>query len=68
MTKCKEKMEKTVAVLKEDLHSVRAGRANPQLLDRITVEYYGAPTPLKQLAGVSAPEPRLWWYHLLIQH
>ncbi len=57
--KMKEKMEKTVAVLKEDLHSVRAGRANPQLLDRITVEYYGAPTPLKQLAGVSAPEPRL---------
>jgi len=57
--KMQEKMEKTVAVLKEDLHSVRAGRANPQLLDRITVEYYGAPTPLKQLAGVSAPEPRL---------
>ena len=54
-----EKMQKTVKVFKEDLHSIRAGRANPALLDRITVEYYGTPTPLKQIAGVSAPEPRL---------
>jgi ribosome recycling factor len=46
-------------VLKEDLHSVRAGRANPQLLDRVVVEYYGSPTPLKSLATISAPEPRL---------
>ncbi|NLK71550.1 MAG: ribosome recycling factor [Clostridiales bacterium] len=57
------KMTKTIEVLKDELKSVRAGRANPALLDRIVVEYYGAPTPLKQLANVSAPEPRL----LLIQ-
>lgn len=54
-----EKMQKTISVLKEDLHSVRAGRANPQLLDRVVVEYYGSPTPLKSLATISAPEPRL---------
>lgn len=53
------KMTKTIEVLKDELKSVRAGRANPALLDRIVVEYYGAPTPLKQLANVSAPEPRL---------
>ncbi len=54
-----EKMEKSISVLKEELQSVRAGRANPALLDRIEVNYYGSPTPLKQIASVSAPEPRL---------
>jgi ribosome recycling factor len=54
-----EKMQKTVKVFKDDLNSIRAGRANPALLDRIVVEYYGTPTPLKQIANVSAPEPRL---------
>jgi len=54
-----EKMEKTIRVLKDDLHSIRAGKANPVLLDQITVEYYGSPTPLKQLAAISVPEPRL---------
>lgn len=54
-----EKMEKTIRVLKDDLHSIRAGRANPVLLDQITVEYYGSPTPLKQLAAISVPEPRM---------
>ncbi len=54
-----EKMEKTISVLKEDLGVIRAGRANPTLLDKIVVDYYGSPTPLKQIAGVSAPEPRL---------
>lgn len=54
-----EKMEKTIRVLKDELHSIRAGRANPVLLDQITVEYYGAVTPLKQLAAISVPEPRL---------
>jgi len=54
-----EKMKKSIGVLKEELHSVRAGRANPALLDRITINYYGADTPLKQIANVSAPEPRL---------
>lgn len=53
------KMTKTISVLKEELHTVRAGKANPTLLDRISVEYYGAVTPLSQLAGISAPEPRL---------
>lgn len=54
-----EKMEKTINVLKDELHSIRAGRANPMLLDQISVEYYGADTPLKQLAAISVPEPRL---------
>ncbi len=54
-----EKMEKTIRVLKDELHSIRAGKANPLILDRITVEYYGAETPLKQLAAISVPEPRM---------
>ncbi len=54
-----QKMKKSIGVLKEELLSIRAGRANPALLDRITVNYYGSETPLKQIAGVSAPEPRL---------
>lgn len=52
------KMDKTKAVLKEDLNTVRAGRANPALLDRIMVEYYGTPTPLKNISNISAPDPR----------
>ncbi len=55
----KERMGKAITALKSDMNSVRAGRANPSLLDRITVEYYGTITPLKQMATVSAPEPRL---------
>lgn len=54
-----EKMSKTISVYKEELQSIRAGRANPALLDRITVDYYGQITPLKQVGSVSAPEPRL---------
>lgn len=54
-----EKMDKTVSVLKEDLNHIRAGRANPLILDRISVNYYGADTPLKQLASISVPEPRM---------
>lgn len=54
----KEKMEKTISVFKEDLAVIRAGRANPKMLDKIIVDYYGTPTPLKQMAGVSTPEPR----------
>jgi ribosome recycling factor len=52
-------MKKTQDVLKRELQSLRAGRANPQLLDRITVDYYGTQTPLKQMANISAPEPRM---------
>ena len=54
-----EKMDKTIEVLKRDLASIRTGRASTSLLDRVMVEYYGAPTPVKQVANVSAPEPRL---------
>lgn len=55
----RKRMKKTIQVLEGDLQSIRAGRANPSLLDRISVEYYGQMTPLNQIAGVSAPEPRL---------
>lgn len=54
-----EKMTKTVAVLDRDYKSIRAGRANVSVLDRITVDYYGAPTPIQQMAAVSVPEPRI---------
>jgi len=54
-----EKMEKAVSVAKEELGSVRTGRANPGMFARIVVDYYGAPTPLNQLAGVSIPEARM---------
>ncbi len=55
----KSRMEKTISVFKEELQSIRAGRANTSLLDRIEVEYYGQMTPLNQVAGIAAPEPRL---------
>lgn len=54
-----EKMAKSIAVLEKDLATLKAGRANPQILDRITVEYYGTATPLNQMANISAPEPRV---------
>lgn len=54
-----ERMGKAVDALRRDLNGVRTGRANPALVDRLTVEYYGAPTPLNQMAGISVPEPRL---------
>ncbi len=56
--KLEEKMEKTISVLKDELLTIRAGRANPNMLDRVMVDYYGTMTPLKQMAGVSSPEPR----------
>jgi ribosome recycling factor len=55
----KERMEKAVESLQTDLMALRTGRASPALLDRVRVEYYGTPTPLNQLATISAPEPRL---------
>ena len=55
----KEKMGKTCAVLQKELATLRAGRANPQILDKITVDYYGTPTPLNQLGNISSPEPRM---------
>ena len=54
-----EKMNKTVAVLERDFKAVRAGRANASVLDRVTVDYYGVPTPVQQMAAVSVPEPRV---------
>ena len=55
----KDKMEKTIAAFQNELNGIRAGRANAQLLDRMTVDYYGAQTPINQVATVSTPEPRL---------
>lgn len=55
----KEKMGKTKAVLEREYASLRAGRANAQVLDRIMVDYYGTPTPINQTGNISAPEPRL---------
>ena len=54
-----EKMQKTVDFLGEDFMTIRAGRANPHVLDRIMVEYYGTPTPLQQVANISVPEARM---------
>lgn len=53
-----ERSKKTIAILKEDLNTVRAGRANPALLDKVMVDYYGSPTPLKNLSNISVPDPR----------
>ncbi len=54
-----EKMKKTIHVLKDELAGVRAGRANPAILDKLTVDYYGTPTPINQIASVSVPEARV---------
>ncbi len=53
-----EKMQKTIEVVKANFAAVRAGRANAGVLDRITVDYYGAPTPLNQVANIGSPDPR----------
>lgn len=55
----KTKMEKTISVYQENLSEVRAGRANPAILNKIKVDYYGVPTPITQVAGISVPEARL---------
>ena len=54
-----EKMEKTMANLDSELATIRAGRANPNVLNKIMVDYYGSPTPIQQVANVSVPEPRM---------
>ena len=56
--KAEEKMQKALAALNSNFNTIRAGRANPAVLDRITVEYYGTPTPLNQMAAISVPDPR----------
>ncbi len=55
----KEKMSKTISVYSENLSEIRAGRANPAILNKIKVDYYGVPTPISQVAGISVPEARL---------
>ena len=59
----KAKMDKAVAAMESDFAAIRAGRANPAILDRVTVDYYGTPTPLAQVGTISVPDPR----QLLIQ-
>ena len=54
-----ERSKKTISILKEDLNTVRAGRANPAILNKVKIDYYGTPTPINQVAGVSVPEARL---------
>lgn len=58
-TNLKEKMKKTISVYSEKLAEVRAGRANPAILNKIKIDYYGTPTPINQVAGISVPEARL---------
>ncbi|KPJ67053.1 hypothetical protein AMJ44_07445 [candidate division WOR-1 bacterium DG_54_3] len=58
LKECETKMRKAVEVLKKNFAAVRTGRANPALLDHVTVNYYGTSVPLKQLASISTPEPR----------
>jgi len=58
-TNIEERMNKTVNVFEENLSEIRAGRANPAILNKISVEYYGTPTPINQVAGISVPEARL---------
>ena len=53
-----DKMQKTIEVVKNDFASVRAGRANAAVLDKISVDYYGSPTPINQVAAISSPDPR----------
>ena len=55
----KKKMNKTISVFDENLSEIRAGRANPAILNKITVDYYGVPTPINQVAGISVPEARM---------
>ena len=54
-----ERMDKSISVFEENLSEIRAGRANPAILNKITVDYYGVPTPINQVAGISVPEARL---------
>ena len=57
--KYEEKMKKTLASLESELVTIRAGRANPHILDKLAVDYYGAPTPLQQVANITVPEARM---------
>ena len=54
-----DKMDKSISILQENLAEVRAGRANPAILNKVMIDYYGTPTPINQVAGISVPEARL---------
>ena len=54
-----EKMQKTIAAFQNEMNSIRAGRANPSVLDRVMVDYYGSPTPIAQVGSISVPEPHM---------
>ena len=58
-TNLKQRMEKSIGAFQEKLSEIRAGRANPAILNKIKVDYYGVPTPINQMAGISVPEARL---------
>lgn len=59
LVRFEEKMQKSLEAMNKDFAAIRAGRANPKILDQIQVDYYGTPTPIQQVANVSVPEPRL---------
>ncbi|HEX3907015.1 MAG TPA: ribosome-recycling factor, partial [Mycobacteriales bacterium] len=59
LLEAEEKMDKAVNVLRDDLATIRTGRATPAMFSKIVVDYYGAPTPVNQLASFSVPEPRM---------
>ena len=59
LLECEEKMDKAVQVARDDMGSIRTGRANPSMFGKIVAEYYGAPTPVNQLASFQVPEPRM---------
>ena len=59
LNNCKEKMNKSLIALGDDLATIRAGRANPHVLDRLMVDYYGSPTPIQQVGNITVPEARI---------
>ena len=59
MKKAEEKMQKTLNALDKEFTTIRAGRANPAVLDKVVVDYYGVPTPINQMAAISVPEARM---------
>jgi ribosome recycling factor len=59
MFEAEEKMDKAVGVLRDDLATIRTGRATPQMFSKVVVDYYGSPTPVNQLASLTVPEPRM---------
>jgi ribosome recycling factor len=61
------RMKKTVEHVREDFASVRTGRASASILNRVSVNYYGTPTPLNQIASIAVPSPHCWWCHLMIR-